>query len=228
MTGNHLKTGSDKFSFDNMEDFDSHIDLSIPNYSFVAEQVKNLSDYFIEDDTNVYDLGCSTGKFLKELNKKDKTRYVGIDISKNLLPIGENDVSKTVDGIRWECQDLLSYNYEKSSFITSLFTIQFLPRHQRRALLSKALNSLQSGGAFISCEKVYSSNAKFQDITNSLYYEHKRKAFSGDEILSKERDLRKIMHIQTLDESIDDLESFGKVDIFWRSFNFVGLIVVKK
>ena len=90
------------------------------------------------------------------------------------------------------------------------------------------MDSLQSGGAFVSCEKVYSSNAKFQDITNSLYYEFKRKSFDANEILDKERDLRKIMQIQSLEKSIADLEPYGKVDIFWRSFNFVGLIVVKK
>jgi len=223
MSENHLKKDAENFSFDNMEDFDSHINLSIPNYSFVAEQVKNLSNYFIEDNTNVYDLGTSTGSFLKSLDRRDKVRYVGIDISENLLPKKDE-----YPDIRWECSDLLKYDYSDSSFITSLFTLQFLPLHQRKEVLRKISASLNHGGAFVSCEKVYSSSAKFQDITNSLYYEHKRKHFSAEEILNKELDLRKIMQLQSLEESIKDLESIGEVDIFWRSFNFVGLIVVKK
>ena len=77
---NHLKEGSKEFSFDNMDDFDTHIDLSIPNYSFVDEQVRNISEYFIEHDTNVFDMGCSTGRFLKSLNRRDDVRYVGIVI----------------------------------------------------------------------------------------------------------------------------------------------------
>ena len=224
MSENHLKKDAEDFSFDNMGDFDTHIDLSIPNYSFAAEQVRNLSEYFIQDDTNVYDLGCSTGKFLKSLPLRDNVRYVGIDCSENLIPKnGDND------GIRWECCDLLNYkDFNQSSYVISMFTLQFLPLHKRKFLLEKIRQGLNTGGAFISCEKVYSSNAKFQDITNSLYYEHKRKNFEGNEILNKEKDLRKIMQIQSLEQSIKDLEEIGKVDIFWRSFNFVGLIVVKK
>jgi len=221
---NHLKKGSKEFSFDDMEDFDTHIDLSIPNYSFVLEQVRNLSDYFIEDNTNVYDLGCSTGKFLKSLNRRDGVRYVGIDISKNLLPKKEE-----YPDIRFECSDLLNYNdYNTASFVVSMFTLQFLPLSSRKRLIQKINNSLIPGGAFISCEKIYSSNAKFQDITNSLYYEKKNEHFSGDAILQKEKDLRKIMKIQSIEQSIKDMEEIGPVDIFWRSFNFVGLIAVRK
>ena len=72
---NHLKDGKQEFSFDTIENFSEHIELSIPNYSFVSEQIKNISDYFIEDFTNVYDIGCSEGSVLKSLKRKEKVTW---------------------------------------------------------------------------------------------------------------------------------------------------------
>jgi hypothetical protein len=75
---------------------------------------------------------------------------------------------------------------------------------------------------------VYSTNAKLQDITNSIYYEFKNKSFTADEILSKERDLRRIMTPQSLDKSMEQLSVIGKPNVFWMSYNFVGIIVIKE
>ena len=49
------------------EGFDTHIDLSIRGYSNLIDDVLKLSEYFVEDETNVVDIGCSTGKMLKAM-----------------------------------------------------------------------------------------------------------------------------------------------------------------
>lgn len=220
---NHKKNEEEDFSFNNITDFDHHIDLSIPNYSFVANEVRQLSEYFVQDYTNVYDLGCSTGKFLKELNRKDTVNYYGIDESDNLLPTKEDK------NLHFYNEDLIEWDgYENCSFAMSLFTLQFLPLQSRKKVIERISKNLNKGGAFISCEKIYSNSARFQDVTNSIYYEHKNKTFHGNEILEKERDLRKIMKLQTLNQSMKDLECIGPVELFWRSHNFVGLIAIKE
>ena len=56
------------FTFAHREEgFDEHIEKSIRGYSHLLEDVVALSRYFVEDDTNVYDLGCSTGKMTQRL-----------------------------------------------------------------------------------------------------------------------------------------------------------------
>ena len=75
-----------KFSFDTIEEFDEHISQSIPNYLAIHKIISGMSDYFIEDNTNVFDLVCSKGTLLKKIMKKcekDNINYFGIDISKN-------------------------------------------------------------------------------------------------------------------------------------------------
>ena len=64
----HNADGAD-FSFSNLgtENFDEHIDQSIPHYSTLNNNIVALSNYFIEGQTNVYDIGCSTGKLLRRL-----------------------------------------------------------------------------------------------------------------------------------------------------------------
>lgn len=212
-----------EFSFDTIEDFDKHIDMSIPNYKFAIEQIKKYSDYFIQPYTNVYDLGCSTGQFLKSLDKNKNTKYIGIDSSLNLLP----QEKYTDDNLTFSSCDLNDFEFSNASFITSIFTLPFIPKVKRIELINKISESLIPGGAFVSCEKVYSIHPKLQDMTNSMYYEFKRNSFDSNEILDKEVSLRKMMYLQSLNETIKDLSIIGPTEIFWKSFNFVGIISIK-
>ena len=56
------------FTFAHREEgFDKHIEQSIRGYSDLIQDVISLSRHFIEDNTNVVDIGCSTGKMTKAL-----------------------------------------------------------------------------------------------------------------------------------------------------------------
>ena len=57
-----------KFTFAQREEgFDNHISQSIRGYNDLIGDVINLSQYFVENDTVVYDIGCSTGKMLRAM-----------------------------------------------------------------------------------------------------------------------------------------------------------------
>ena len=209
-----------KFDFNKIKDFDKHIDLSIPNYGWLNDQIVNFSQYFIERFTNVYDIGCSTGKLLKRLQTTLDVDYYGIDNS-TLLP-------KANGVINFIKEDLRQYNgYLNASFITSIFTLQFMERAERKKLIKKIEAGLNKYGAFIICEKTYSNSPMMQDIINSMYYKFKENSFSSQEILKKERELRYNLKMLKLDDILNELRVIGEPEIFWRSFNFVGCIVVK-
>ena len=56
------------WSFENIsEDFDSHIQKSIPLYDLGHKLVCHYSDFFLKADSVVYDIGCSTGQMLARL-----------------------------------------------------------------------------------------------------------------------------------------------------------------
>jgi tRNA (cmo5U34)-methyltransferase len=65
--------------------FDEHIRRSIRGYVDLLSDCVGLSEYFVEDGTIVFDIGCSTGTFLREIIRKNRdrcpnTKYIGIDI----------------------------------------------------------------------------------------------------------------------------------------------------
>ena len=215
-----------EFSFKTMENFDEHIDVSVPNYSFLSNQCRQYADYFVREHTNVVDLGCSSGKFLTQLPKVDNVNYYGYDVANNLF------LDKLPGHVTLQNKDLvemISSGYpEDISFAISLFTLQFLPPIKRAEVIKAVSDKMVKGGAFVSCEKIYSTNAKLQDVTNSIYYEFKNKSFSGDQILSKERDLRRIMTPQSLETSMSQLSVVGQPNVFFMSYNFVGLIAIKE
>lgn len=214
------------FSFNTIQEFDAHINSSVIGYSDLISDIVTISDYFVEDGMKMYDLGCSTGKLVKLLaDKHPKAYFVGVDFESNF-----SKDFKSVNNIQLLPKDLtLMRRFEDATFITSIFTMQFLSERDRRDVIRSVFDSLQSGGCFIWSEKVLSNNPKFQDMLSMMYYEQKRKVFTGDEILDKEKSLRSMMRLLTLDENIQILKDVGftKVEIFWRRYNFVGIMAIK-
>jgi tRNA (cmo5U34)-methyltransferase len=214
------------FSFSTVKEFDKHINTSIVGYSDLISDIITISDYFVEEGMRTYDLGCSTGKLLKELSvKHPKSFFVGIDKEENFSKGFKNE-----GNLQLLNKDLLQIkSYEDATFITSIFTMQFLSEEARRKVIQTVYDSLKAGGCFLWSEKVLSSYPKFQDMLQFMYYDKKLESFQADEILDKERSLRSMMKLLTLEENLDILRAVGftKVEVFWKRYNFVGLIAIK-
>lgn len=210
-----------KFDFNTITDFDVHIDKSVPNYSFLTNAIKSISDYFATDKGVIYDIGCSTGKLLKSLPYS--CRKVGYDNS-NLLPM------EKTGNVSFVYKDITTgMDLRNAQIIYSIFTLQFIEPNNRLRILQEIYDQLNVGGAFILCEKVYQEDGKLQEILTFSHYDYKSQFFSFDEIFLKEKDLRYIMKPKTLKENLDDLESVGfkTKATFFQSFNFVGILATK-
>lgn len=218
---------TEKFSFDTIKNFDSHILASVPNYDVLFNSLLILSDYFIMENKAVYDIGCSTGKLLKALDNKYKdinAEFIGLDRSLNLLPKEQTERCKFIE------TDLNTPQvFDNASLVFSIFTLQFLSKDSRERLLKAIYDGLCIGGALIITEKVYAPNGQIQDIFTSSYYDYKKQSFTEKEILDKEVDLRKILKpITTMDNiTILGRAGFKKIDFFYKYFNFEGLICIK-
>ena len=219
------------------EGFDNHIEKSIRGYSHLMEDVISLSRYFIENNTNVVDIGCSTGKMTKALidhnmdHCTDAT-YIGLEIAdgfqKDLIKRTE-EVKKYYYNVYFKKEDARDYNYTNCSLVTSIFTLQFMPKIDRESLVKKIYDGLRSGGAYILAEKTICENALVQDMITFNYYDYKRKSFSTEDIMDKERTLRHMMKPNTWKE-IEEMilkAGFSVVQPFWRNHAFVGALGVK-
>ena len=70
--GNYIQHGNASWSFDGKtaKNFDKHIKQSIPMYDTMHELALKISDFFLTEKSNIYDLGCSTGTFINLLQKR--------------------------------------------------------------------------------------------------------------------------------------------------------------
>ena len=225
------------FTFAHREEgFDEHIEKSIRGYSHLIEDVVSLSRYFVEDETNVIDIGCSTGKMTKalidyNLDHSQEAKYIGLEIAEGF----EKDLEKRkkelsyYDYVQFLSDDARWYEYSNCSLITSIFTLQFMPKTDRKELLQNIYNGLNEGGAFIFAEKTICENALVQDMITFNYYDYKRKSFDTEDIMDKERTLRHMMKPNTWREIEDMLLSvgFSVIQPFWRNHAFVGAIAIK-
>jgi tRNA (cmo5U34)-methyltransferase len=211
------KDSNTSFDFNTIQDFDSHILKSIPNYDVLISSIKSISEYFFVDNCNVYDLGCSTGKLLKSLNCNcDK---IGYDNS-SLLP-------QEAGFINVDLNESLEIN--SACVVYSIFTMQFLKPTNRERYLKSVFDGMINGGCFIICEKVYQNSGKVQEVLSFSHYDYKLKQFDGNEILAKERDLRFIMKPcgETELEGLLKDTGFSIVSQFWQMFNFKAYLAIK-
>jgi tRNA G46 methylase TrmB len=68
-------------------DFDRHITTSIRGYKDLRSDCVSFSQYFIQDNTRVLDIGCSSGALLQTIRKRNEKKhpsveYIGLDIEK--------------------------------------------------------------------------------------------------------------------------------------------------
>lgn len=217
--------------------FDAHVKQSIPHYSSFQKYIAKLSEWFLKDDCLVYDLACSTGETVNQLLKlKISTKFsiVGIDNSKKMLELARKKISKKIKKkkikAKFILQDLNKIKLKRSNLILAILVFMFFNFKQRKILLKKIYNSLDSGGAFISVEKIRSSNSHYEDILNQMYFDFKLdQNLSEKEILNKAKSLRSSMYLfneKTTKKLLSDA-GFRDSEVFFKCFNFVGYIAIK-
>ena len=223
-----------KFTFATEEDgFDNHIEKSIRGYQNLWGDILKFSEYFVEDGTTVVDIGCSTGKMLKAMKAQNdrfapECIYKGIEMEEYFFGDLRNDQNLyfqqiDVRGFNWDA------NAKNCSLVISMFTLQFIPKRDRKTILNSIYQALMKGGAFIFSEKILSETSQMEEMMTFCYYDWKRRNFSSEEILEKEEKLRHMMKPLPFAELIGMLQEAGfkEVQPFWQNFNFIGAIAIK-
>ena len=238
-SGDSINAGNGKWKFSGemVNNFEQHVKKSVPIYSEGQKLIKNLSEYFIKNDSIVYDIGCSTGKLLIDLvsqnSHKKNSKYIGIDIEDDMIKFAKNkqkDLSIKKAKLDFINDDIVTYDFEKSDLIVSYFTIQFIHPKHRQELINKIFESLNWGGALILFEKVRYNDARFQDMITTLYNDYKlERGYTHEEILNKTRSLKGILEPFSSDANIQMLERAGFKDTctIMKKLCFEGFLAIK-
>jgi tRNA (cmo5U34)-methyltransferase len=231
----HIKADTARWTFsgDVADGFDSHVKASVPLYESGHDLTVKLSDFFIKGNSTVYELGSSTGALLRKIAERHKdrndARFIGLEVEKQMVAFAKRK-HHDLQNVFFQQARVEDYEYEKSDFITSHYTIQFIPPKYRQPLFNKIYQSLEWGGGFVLFEKVRATDARFQDMISTLYNEFKlENGFTHDEILSKTLSLKGVMEPFTSSENVKFMERAGFSDIITiqKHLCFEGWLAIK-
>lgn len=215
--------------------FDDMVSRSVPFYSEIQRMIVELARDFAVPETTLYDLGCSSGTTMINLHGAlDPTiRFVGIDNSSAMLEqcrakLREHGVDRPFDLERLDLNDGIAI--DNASLVTLVLTLQFIRPLRRERLIKDIVKGLRPQGCMILVEKVLGEESLFNRLFIDYYYEMKRRhGYSELEISQKREALENVLIPYKLLENRDLLlnSGFSKVDVFFKWYNFCGLIAVK-
>ena len=132
--------------------------------------------------------------------------------------------------VKIELADALEMRFKPCDLIVAYYTIQFIHPKVRQTLVDRIYESLNWGGAFIMFEKVRACDARFQDISTSLYTDFKiKQGYTEEEIVSKTRSLKGVLEPFSTQGNLDLLSRAGFVDVItvFKYVPFEGFLAIK-
>lgn len=231
------QVGSFEFDDQVVQVFPDMIARSVPGYASILSMIEQLSARFVRPGTNVYDLGCSLGAATRLIRRQAPLDCVihAVDNSaamiKRLTELMAAD-AEGVTGCRLEIEhsDLRQTSICNASFVVLNLTLQFLPPHERTAVVSRICKGLIPGGALLLSEKICFDDSGEQQLMTELHHDFKRAhGYSELEIAQKRTAIENLLIPETLachEQRLRDA-GFGTVATWFRCFNFVSILAVR-
>ena len=178
--GDNIKVKKSGFSFggNTPKKFDAHVLKSVPLYEMGQDMICKISSFFLNKDSNIYDLGCSTGTLIKKIikyNSKTKFKIIGIDKEKNMIREAKKKL-KSLKRVSLKCADLRKHKFKNSDLFISYYTIQFIkPKNEvgydEKQIYHKSLSIRGVLEPFTSAANIgYLKRAGFKDVMSVMKY----------------------------------------------------------
>ncbi|MCT8566449.1 carboxy-S-adenosyl-L-methionine synthase CmoA [Glaesserella parasuis] len=225
------------FTFDESvaEVFPDMIQRSVPGYSNIITAIGMLASRCVTDQSNVYDLGCSRGAGILSIRRnveKAGVRIIGVDNSEPMVERCRRHLEAYHSDIPVEilCDDIRHVEIKNASMVVLNFTLQFLPREDRLALLRKIYQGLNPNGVLVLSEKFTFEDNTINELLIDLHHTFKRaNGYSELEVSQKRTALENVMRTDSIDTHKARLKEagFSQVDLWFQCFNFGSMITIK-
>ncbi|MBD2461312.1 carboxy-S-adenosyl-L-methionine synthase CmoA [Oscillatoria sp. FACHB-1407] len=214
--------------------FDNMVSRSVPLYREVIACAVHWAHAYYQPNTQIVDIGCSTGTFLELLGRflKQPAQLVGIDNSEAMLEKAHEKLKEIqhTHQVKLICANAEDISFDNSSVVVINYTLQFLPVKQRQTLLRSLYEGLVPGGLLFLSEKVKSPHPRLQE-TVTLHYEafKTRNGYARTEIERKKEALENVLVPLTEQQQIQMLRDSGfeHIDTLIKLHNFVSLVALK-
>ena len=232
-----IKNASDfKFGTTVVNVFDDMVNRSVPYYGEMQRMIAELAADHAMEGTYVYDLGCSTGTTMIGMNTSvpEIIEFIGVDDSPQMLEKCDNKLKEVGFTRKYQLLNADLNNgveISNASVVVLCLTLQFVRPLYRERLVKTIFDGLQKDGVLILIEKILAEENTFNRDFIKYYYDMKRRhQYSEMEISQKREALENILIPYKLSENNLMLREagFGHVEVFFKWYNFAGLIAVKK
>lgn len=215
--------------------FDDMVTRSVPFYVEIQRMISEIAADFAVPGTNVYDLGCSTGTTLLNLETtlSQDINFIGIDESKEMLEQCKSNFDEygMKRNFKLRAADLnKAVVIENASVVIMCLTLQFIRPLYREKLLKSIYEQMNENSCLILVEKVLGEDSLFNRLFIKYYYDFKRRnQYNEMEIAQKREALENVLIPYKLMENHELLSASGfrYVETFFKWYNFSGMVAVK-
>ena len=225
------------FTFDAqvVEVFPDMISRSVPGYNTIIDTIGRLSQRYAKPHTKIYDLGCSLGAATLAMRRaitENHVEIIGVDNSDAMVERCKMHVSafKGKTPVTIAEDNIETIEIENASIVVLNFTLQFIEKEKRQALMDKIFEGLVPGGILVLSEKITGQSNTANELLIDLHHDFKRaNGYSELEIAQKRTALENVMKPDTLAEHKTRLAraGFGEVTPWFQCFNFTSMVAIK-
>ncbi len=224
------------FAFDQQvtEVFADMIQRSVPGYDSILKSIAMYCMQYAQDGSNIYDLGCSLGAVAitaAQATKSIDCHVIAVDTSEPMVKncqhiVNEKGLTNKID-VRLDDINMMEITH--ASVVVSNFTLQFIPKDSRLAVIEKIYQGLNSGGIFILSEKFTADGNKDEFLINHYHAYKKLNGYSNKEIQAKRQALKDVLIPDSLLEIESRLQAVGFTTVikWFQCFNFASFIAIK-
>ena len=215
--------------------FPDMINRSVPGYGLALQLLGPIAGRYVQQDSTVYDLGCSLGAAtlsMCQAVKKTGVRFVAVDNSPVMIEQARQRITRdeSLSPVEFVLGDICQCRFENASMTVLNFTLQFIDPKERLPLLRRIATGTRAGGILVLSEKLRFDDPMEQELQTRLHHDFKRnQGYSELEIAAKRNALERVLKPDTEKEHRERLRAAGwhtTVRCF-QAFNFVSYLACR-
>lgn len=213
--------------------FADMINRSVPGYGLTLQMIAEIAGLYAQQNSKLYDLGCSLGASTLAMAhgiNADGCQIIGVDNSEAMVRQCIKNVKQSrvpVSVIQANIQDV---DFEDASVVVLNFTLQFIPKEERLALIQHIYEGMRKGGVLVLSEKV-SFEDVFEQQQHIMLHESFKKAqgYSEMEVSRKRQAIENVLVPEAIEAHHARLQQagFSKSQTWFQCFNFVSMLAYK-
>ena len=165
--------------------------------------------------------------------EKECPQIIAVDNSQPMLHGFQTNIEQLLPPhppFELHCADIRSFPIENADMVVMHFTLQFIPKTDRLAVLKQIYDGLKPGGVLILSEKLYGQDSAHEQRLRAWHHDFKRsQGYTELEIQQKSDSIANVMPLDTPQEQHARLKAAGFTTItpWLQCFNFGSLVAEK-